>query len=249
MHGDFAWAPSNLYNGMIRPLVPFAIKGTIWYQGESNAGKANQYEALLGAMISGWRRVWDQPVNHDFPFLIVQIANWNAGKEPTTGWPEVREAQANVARKLPNCGLAVTIDIGNPTDIHPRNKQDVGKRLGLQAEKIAYGRDVVASGPTFMSVQFEADRAIVSFHNADGLTTKDSAPPAPFEVAGADGKFSPADAKIVGTTVVLHSSAVPQPAKVRYAWAASPQPIPNLYNGAGLPAVPFRSDIHASATK
>jgi sialate O-acetylesterase len=248
MHGDYSWAPSNLYNAMIRPLQPFAIKGAIWYQGESNAAKARQYEALLSAMIAGWRRAWAQPVNRDFPFLIVQLANFNAGSGDT-GWPEVREAQANVARKLANCGLAVTIDIGEHADIHPRNKQDVGKRLGLQAEKVAYGRDVAASGPTFNSLRIDGSRAIVTFDHADGLSAKDHASPTDFELAGAEGKFSPAVADILGTTVVVHSDAVPQPQAVRYGWAASPQPVPNLYNGAGLPAVPFRSDAGNGATK
>lgn len=233
-HPDFAaWAPAALFNGMIAPLTHFGIRGVIWYQGEANSGeRAPLYAHLFQTMISDWRRAWDEG---DFPFLFVQIANWNT--EPDGRWPEVRDAQRR-ALALRNTGMAVTIDIGDPVDIHPKNKRDVGLRLALAARAISYGEKLEWSGPLYRELTRE-DRALrVWFDHANGLAAKDG-PLAGFEVAGADGKYVAADAKIEGASVVVSSSAVPEPASVRYAWAANPTC--NLVNREGLPASPFQA--------
>lgn len=230
--------PSLLYNGMIAPIVPLAIKGAIWYQGESNAGRAAQYQRLLPAMISDWRRAFDQG---DFPFLIVQLANFQIRHpEPVEdAWAELREAQAIVARKVKNSGLAVTIDIGERNDIHPRNKQDVGRRLALQALNIAYGVMLEHSGPTFKSMKREGAAIRVRFDFARGLHSKGEL--RGFQVAGSDGKFQWAEAKVDGDSVLISSPNVPVPMKVRYAWDTDPEA--PLYNAAELPAVPFRASF------
>lgn len=232
--------PGNLYNAMIAPLVPFAIKGAIWYQGESNAGRAYQYRKLLPTMISNWREVWGEG---DFPFLIVQLANYMARRDQPgeSAWAELREAQYMATKALPNVGMACIIDIGMADNIHPVNKQDVGKRLGLVAEKIAYGRDVPYSGPTYESMTVEGKAIRVKFANVfGGLVAKGGEPLRGFAIAGADKKWVWADARIDGDTVIVSSEAVPEPVAVRYAWADNPDC--NLYNAAGLPAVPFRTD-------
>ncbi len=234
-HPDFAgWAPSALYNGMIAPLTPFAIRGAIWYQGESNSGpeRAPLYAHLFQTMIRDWRTAWGEG---DFPFLFVQIANWNAG--PDNQWPEVRNAQRQ-ALALRNTGMAVTIDIGDPVDLHPKNKQDVGLRLALAARAITYGEKIEWSGPMFRQVTQEEHALRIWFDHADGLVAK-GGPLTGFEVAGSDGKYSAADAKIDGGSVIVSSSTVPTPSSVRYAWAASPTC--NLFNQAGLPASPFQA--------
>ena len=232
-HPDFAaWAPAALFNGMIAPLTPFAIRGVIWYQGEANSGpRAPLYAHLFQTMISDWRRAWDEG---DFPFLFVQIANWNT--EPDGRWPEVRDAQRQ-ALALQNTGMAVTIDIGDPVDIHPKNKLDVGLRLARAARAIAYGEKLEWSGPFYRQLTREEHALRVWFDHAAGLTAK-GGPPAGFEVAGADGKYVAADAKIDGSSVIVSSSTVPDPISVRYAWA--PNPTCNLYNREGLPASPFQ---------
>ncbi len=231
-HPDFAgWAPAALYNGMIAPLTHFAIRGVIWYQGESNSGeRAPLYAHLFQTMIGDWRRSWDEG---DFPFLFVQIANWNSGER----WPEVRDAQRQ-ALALRNTGMAVAIDIGDAVNLHPPNKQDVGLRLALAARAISYGEKIEWSGPLYRQLTQEEHALRVWFDHANGLTAKDGTLVG-FEIAGADGKYSPADAKIEGTSVVVSSSAVPLPVSVRYAWAANPTC--NLYNGEGLPASPFQA--------
>ena len=234
-HPDFAgWAPAALYNGMIAPLTPFAIRGVIWYQGESNSGpdRAPLYAHLFQTMIRDWRTAWGEG---DFPFLFVQIANWKAG--PDNQWPEVRNAQRQTLA-LRNTGMAVTIDIGDPDDLHPKNKQDVGLRLALAARAISYGEKLEWSGPLFRQVTQEEHALRVWFDHADGLVAK-GATLTGFEVAGADGKYSPADAKIEGTSVVVSSSTVPAPVSVRYGWAANPSC--NLFNKEGLPASPFQA--------
>ncbi|MBI1895450.1 MAG: sialate O-acetylesterase, partial [Acidobacteria bacterium] len=230
------WTPSGLYNGMIAPLTPMAIRGVIWYQGESNAGRARAflYERLFGAMIQDWRRAWAQG---DFPFLFVQLANYGR-TGPDSHWPELREAQLKTLA-LRNTGMAVTIDIGNPDDIHPTNKQDVGKRLALAARAVAYGEKLVHSGPLFRTAAPEGGALRVWFdHIGGGLTAKGGELKS-FEIAGADRKFVPAAARIEGQTVVVSSPQVAAPVHVRYAWTDTPEA--NLYNREGLAASPFRS--------
>jgi sialate O-acetylesterase len=234
-HPNFAaWAPAALYNGMIAPLTPFAIRGVIWYQGEANSGpdRAPLYARLFQTMIRDWRNDWAQG---DFPFLFVQIANWNSAAEDL--WPEVRNAQRQ-ALALNNTGMAVTIDIGDPDDIHPKNKQDVGLRLALAARAIAYGEKIEWSGPLYRQLTPEEHALRVWFDHAAGLMAK-GPEVIGFEIAGADGKYSAADAKIEGTSVIVSSTAVPTPVSVRYGWAANPSC--NLFNKQGLPASPFKA--------
>jgi sialate O-acetylesterase len=231
--------PTSVYNTMIAPLLPYAIAGAIWYQGESNAGDAATYRTLFPAMIQGWRRNWGQG---DFPFLFVQLANYmDTHPEPTdTGWAQLREAQTMTLR-LPNTGMAVTIDIGNATDIHPKDKQDVGHRLALWADNMVYGQKVVFSGPLYDSMKIEGSTLRLRFNYVDGGLILRSGPPARgFAIAGADGKFVWADARIDGATIVVSSPQVPQPTAVRYDW--DDNPVGNLFNRALLPASPFRTD-------
>lgn len=232
------WMPAGLYNAMIAPLVPYALKGALWYQGETNASRHAEYASLFTDMINQWRTDFGQPL----PFYFVQLANYEAGAGNTGDvWAYLREAQA-AALKLSHTGMAVTIDIGNPKDIHPRNKQDVGKRLALHARKQIYGEDIETDGPMFTAAK-RAGRAMrVSFTHADGLKLTPAAEDGrvAFEIAGADKKFVPAEARVRGDTVVVSAEAVPEPVAVRYAWRNSPDA--RLFNGAGLPAAPFRSD-------
>lgn len=229
--------PSNLYNAMIAPLVPFAIRGVIWYQGESNAGRAYQYRTLFPVMIRDWRKAWGR----NFPFYFVQLANWRARKtEPgESDWAELREAQLMTLTE-PQTGMAVTIDIGDENDIHPRNKLDVGRRLAAWALSKTYGRSVIASGPLFDRFSIEDNKVVIRFKHAGGLKTFDGGPVKGFAIAGADRRFVWAEARIEGETVVVSSPSVPRPVAVRYAWADNP--IGNLHNKAGLPASPFRTD-------
>lgn len=233
-HPDFAaWAPSALFNGMIAPLTRFPIRGVIWYQGEANSGdRAPLYAHLFQTMIRDWRQAWDEG---DFPFLFVQIANWNT--EPEGRWPEVRDAQRK-ALALRNTGMTVTIDIGDPVDIHPKNKLDVGKRLALAARAIAYGEKIEWSGPLYRGLTHEDHAMRVWFDHSNGLAAKSGALVG-FEIAGADGKFIAADAKIEGESVVVSNPTVTDPVSVRYAWAANPTC--NLVNREGLPASPFQA--------
>jgi sialate O-acetylesterase len=234
------WRAGGLYNAMIAPVVPYGIKGAIWYQGESNANRAYQYRKLLPAMVKTWRDAWGIG---EFPFLIVQLANFTPPPtEPgESEWAELREAQAMTA-KQPNNGLAVAIDIGDAADIHPRNKEDVGKRLAYVALAKTYGKsDVVYSGPEYESMAVEGDKVRLKFkHVAGGLVAKDGAAVKGFAVAGEDKKWHWAEATVDGETVVVRSDKVAKPVAVRYAWAHNPPT--NLYNKAGLPAVPFRTD-------
>ena len=239
-----------LYNGMIAPLVPFGIKGAIWYQGESNAGRNEQYRRLLPALITDWRsRFGVSP----FPFYIVQLANFMAqDTEPRDDpWPGLREAQYLTAKNTPNTGLAVTIDIGDGADIHPKNKQDVGKRLALAALAQTYGKKIEYSGPIYKSMKADGGKIVLTFTHLGGGLVVGNPPGAAddgslvnllhgFAIAGADGKFVWADAKIEGDTVVVSSAQIPKPTAVHYAW--SNNPVCNLYNKANLPAVPFRTD-------
>ena len=232
--------PTVLYNGMIAPLMPYAVKGVIWYQGESNVGRAAQYRTLFPALINDWRSRWGAAL----PFLFVQLANFTpALPEPAASdWAELREAQAQ-ALALPRTGMAVAVDIGEGDNIHPANKQDVGHRLALAARRVAYGeKKVVATGPTYQSMAVAGSQVRVKFTNlGSGLQVKGTGSPLKgFALAGADQKFYWATAAQEGPDVVLTSNAVPAPVAVRYDWANNPDG--NLYNQEGLPAVPFRTD-------
>ena len=228
------WAPAGLYNAMIAPLTPYSIRGVIWYQGEGNSGtdRAFMYERLFQDMIRDWRDRWAQG---DFPFLFVQISDFKSG--PWEDWPTIREAQRR-ALALRNTAMAVTIDIGNPDDVHPTNKRDVGHRLALAARAMVYGEAIEYSGPLFRQTTREEHALRVWFDHANGLQANGSVLKG-FEVAASDGKFVPAEARIEGTSVIVTSPAVDSPVAVRYGWANSPDC--NLQNGAGLPASPFRS--------
>ena len=233
-------APSALFNGMIAPLLPYAIRGAIWYQGESNADRAKQYQTLFPALIRDWRRAWRQG---DFGFYFVQLANYMARwPQPTESkWAELREAQA-MALALPNTGMAVAIDIGEADDIHPRNKEDVGRRLAFSALNQTYGcRDVVPSGPLFRSVKRDGSSLRIGFDFVgSGLVCQEKTLQG-FAIAGADGRFVWATANIEKDLVVVASSAVSNPVFVRYAWADNPAA--NLSNANGLPAAPFQSRV------
>jgi len=234
---DNPYWPTTLYNGMLYPLMPLGIKGAIWYQGETNVGRGEQYSRLLPAMITDWRKGFGQG---DFPFFVVQLANFG-GQNPNptnSSWAELREAQAVAVTRVKNAGLAVTIDIGEARDIHPKNKQEVGRRLALSALKVAYDKSLEFSGPTFVSAKRKGSTLAVSFDHANGLELR-SAKHSGFAIAGADGKFAWADAKVVGNTVELTSAAVAEPMHVRYGW--DDDPVVTLFNGDGLPAVPFRT--------
>ena len=231
--------PSSLYNAMISPLIPYGIGGAIWYQGESNAGRAYQYRKLFPIMIQDWRMVWKQG---DFPFLFVQLANFRKTvPEPVdSDWAELREAQL-MTLSLPNTAMAVIIDIGEADNIHPQNKQEVGSRLALGALKVAFNRDIVHSGPIYHSMYVDNGKIRLRIHETgSGLVAKGGGSLKGFAIAGDDRKFVWADAKIEGDEIVVWSDRVPDPAAVRYAWADNP--ICNLYNREGLPASPFRTD-------
>jgi sialate O-acetylesterase len=224
-----------LYNGMIAPLTPFPICGVIWYQGESNSAlaRAPLYNRIFRTMIEDWRKQWGVG---DFPFLYVQISNFKSNA--TEDWAELREQQLKTL-ELTNTAMAVTIDIGNPDNVHPTDKVDVGHRLALAARALTYGEDINYSGPIYRQATPEGNAIRVWFnHHAKGLMAKGGELTG-FEVAGADGHFVPASAKIDGNAVVATSDAVAEPAYVRYGWANSPQC--NLFNGEGLPASPFTS--------
>jgi sialate O-acetylesterase len=223
--------PANLYNGMIAPLIPYAIRGVIWYQGESNSGQGKQYQTLFPLMIADWRAQWKQGV---FPFLFVQIAPY---KKMT---PEIREAQLLTWEKMPNTAMVVTADVGDAEDIHPTHKEPVGARLALAARALAYGEKIEYSGPVFKSMKVEGNRAILSFTHVDsGLVAKDGELKG-FTIAGTNKNFFPAKAEILDDTVVVSSEQVSAPVAVRYGWANVPDV--NLFNREGLPATPFRTD-------
>ncbi|ANH82213.1 sialate O-acetylesterase [Niabella ginsenosidivorans] len=223
-------SPSKLYNAMIHPLIPFTIKGAIWYQGESNADRACQYRKLFPALINSWRQEWKD----DFPFYFVQIAPHYKQN------PEIREAQLLTYKSVPHTGMAVITDIGDSLNIHPRTKDVVGHRLALWALAKDYGKKIPYSGPVYEGMQTQGNKIRVRFHFADGgLILKDGAA-AEFMIAGKDQQFVPANARIEGNTVVVWSEAVQQPVAVRYGWKHFPHAL--LYNEAGLPASPYRTD-------
>lgn len=235
------WKPLGLFNAMIHPLLNARIKGVIWYQGESNAGRPEEYRSLFPAMISDWRAHWQQG---DFPFLFVQLANFmEARTQPSeSDWALLREAQQQ-ALALPNTGMAVTIDIGEWNDIHPLNKKDVGRRLALAARRTAYGESsLVASGPVFYNMKVRGQKVVLSFsETGGGLTISDGAALEGFALAGADRHFVWAKARIQKNKVTVQCAAVKQPQALRYAWADNPAGA-NLCNKEGLPASPFRTD-------
>ncbi|MGD9346019.1 MAG: sialate O-acetylesterase [Candidatus Aminicenantes bacterium] len=231
--------PALLSNAMINPLIPYAMRGVIWYQGEANTGQAYQYRDLFPRLIRDWRKRWGQG---EFPFLFVQLANFMPVKlEPVEdSWAELREAQLLTLRE-PNTGMAVAVDIGDADDIHPKNKQEVGRRLALNALKIAYKRDIVSSGPIYSNMFIEGNKMRLQFKNiGDGLVTKNGEDLRGFAVAGKDRVFRWAEGVIEGDTVVLWHPEIKKPVAARYAWASNP--VCNLYNSAGLPASPFRTD-------
>lgn len=232
---------SLLYNGMIKPLVNYGIKGAIWYQGENNAYEAYKYRTMFPEMIKDWRKQW----GYDFPFFWVQLANFMAVKDQPeeSAWAELREAQ-NRTLSLPATGQAVITDIGDAADIHPQNKKDVGYRLALNALKVAYGKNIVASGPAYDSMTKSGDKIILKFKNAQGLASRDDNKYGylkGFSIAGNDRKFVWAKAYVDGDKVVVFSDEVKEPVAVRYAWADNPDDN-NLVNASGLLASPFRTD-------
>jgi sialate O-acetylesterase len=228
----------ELYNGMIHPLLPFPVRGTIWYQGEGNVGDGMRYCLRMKALIRGMREIRR---DRESPFYYVQLTPLNWGGKPVDQLPEVWEAQTATLSE-PNTGMIVTTDIGNTGDAHPRNKQDVGRRLALWALAKAYGRkDLVHSGPLYRDCRVEDSKMIVLFDHAHGgLASRDGKPLSWFSIAGADGRFLPASAEISGDSVIVSSKEVAKPIAVRFAWHQIAEP--NLVNGHGLPASPFRTD-------
>lgn len=236
---------SSLYNAMIAPLVPLSIRGAIWYQGESNVGRAEQYRTLFPTMIADWRARFEQG---DFPFLFVQLAPYRYSPAGSP-LPELWDAQLMTLKTVPNTGMAVTTDIGNVSDIHPTNKQEVGRRLALWALATTYGKqDLVYSGPIYKDSKREGDAIRIQFeHTGEGLQARGGEPLSHFQIAPADGPFVPATATIEGDSVVVRSEEVSEPAAVRFAWDQTAEP--NLINSAGLPASPFRTDDRPLTTK
>ena len=234
------WKPTGLYNAMIAPLINYKIKGVIWYQGESNAERPKEYLSLFSTMIKDWRTNWNEG---DFPFLFVQLPNFMETKsEPSeSNWALLREAQLKTL-SLPNTGMVVAIDIGEWNDIHPLDKKDVGYRFALAAEKLAYGDNIVYSGPIYKSMKIDGNKIILSFtHTGSGLIAKGDNKLKYFAIAGNNKKFVWANAKIENNKVVVWNDKVKNPVAVRYAWADNPDGA-NLYNKEGLPASPFRTD-------
>ncbi len=233
---------ASIYDGMIAPLMPFAIRGALWYQGESNEARAQQYGILLPTMIKAWRERWGQG---NFPFGIIQLPNYRAVKpEPADeAWSHIREAQRRTSLATPHTGLIVTIDIGEANDIHPKNKLDVGKRMCRWALADVYGRKLTKSGPMFRKAEIAGSKIILTFDEVgQGLKLRDGDKLDEFAIAGADHKWHWAEAKIVGKNrVEVWATAMPQPLAVRYAFNNNPKH-PNLTNETGLPAAPFRTD-------
>src|SRR5580658_2045187 len=232
--------PSGLYEGMIAPIQPYSMRGVIWYQGESNALEAYAYRKLLPALIRDWRTAWNEG---DFPFLIVQLPNHGAvpDQPSESAWAELREAQLLTTRQVPNTGIAVTVDIGDPKDVHPHRKAEVGQRLALLAFGTTYKKPIVYSGPLYQSLTVEGDKIRIRFANTgSGMEANGGGPLTGYAIAGSDQQFHWAEATIDGVSVVVSSPEVTTPVAVRYAWGDSPRC--NLFNKDGLPASPFRTD-------
>lgn len=229
-----------LFRGMIEPLIPYAIRGTIWYQGEANCypRRAEEYATSFPLMIEDWRQRWGRG---EFPFLFVQLPNFAKGK---VDWMTLRESQRQALGKVPNSGMAITIDVGDPNDLHPADKAPVAHRLALLARNRVYGEDVVSSGPLIESAErMENGEVRLAFrHTGSGLHALDATEPGGFEVAGSDGKFVAARARIDGDSVIVRSEET-TPLHVRYAWSPNPFPAANLYNAEGMPASPFSIEI------
>ena len=235
MPGPFKTA-SVLYNGMIEPLLPYRVAGTIWYQGEGNADQPETYRAMFGALIEMWREKFEHP---EMPFYWAQLASWDNGGGDSTDWALLREAQHQTL-ELPHTGQAILMDIGEADDIHPRNKQDVGDRLARIALAELHGMDIEHRGPARTTVTFSPANIFVHFDHADGLTTRDGEAPRGFEIAGPDREFIPADTAAIDGEGVVLTTALENPRYVRYAWRRWVDT--NLQNGDGLPAEPFRTD-------
>ncbi len=242
------YAPGGLFNAMVHPLIPYAVRGAVWYQGESNVWRAMQYEPLLTALIEDWRQRWAQDA---FAFGVVQLPNYENPPRVPRGifsWAELRETQLRVAQHLEDVGLAVTIDLGDPTDIHPVNKQPVGERLARWALAQTYGQPLVYSGPIYTTHEIVGDQVILHFdHVGEGLAARDGGPLKGFVIAGPDRKFRWAKAVVDGDRIVVSEAKVTTPLAVRYAWADNPY-WANLINREGLPASPFRTDDWESVT-
>ena len=236
---QLTWKPVGLYNSMIAPLLNYNIKGAIWYQGEGNAGKAQEYNELFPTLISNWRAEFNQG---DFPFLFVQLASFQKPSEQPTngGWANLREAQLNTL-KLANTGMAVTIDIGEANDIHPKNKKDVGYRLAWEAQRVAYGSIANSKSPMYESMEVNGDSIVLSFTNSKDLKIKGNKSLKHFAIAGADQKFVWAKASIVNNQITVYRDAISNPVAVRYAWANNPEEV-NLYDLNNMPISPFRTD-------
>jgi sialate O-acetylesterase len=230
-------APSTIYNGMIAPIAGFAVRGVVWYQGETNTAYPADYRRVLSALITSWRAAWQQG---DFPFLVVQLANFETR---TRDWPTLRWSQSQVAHDLPNVGLAVTFDLGGDAkNIHYKDKQSVGHRVALVARHLAYGQaDIPYSGPTLKSAQANGSQVTLTFDHADGGLLAKGDTLNGFELAGPDGKFVRAKAKIEGDKIQVHADDIASPTAVRYGWANNPQC--TLYNRADLPAPPFEAPL------
>jgi sialate O-acetylesterase len=229
-------SPAMLYNAMIHPMVPYAMRGAIWYQGESNREDRKVYADKMKALINGWRSVWS---NDEMAFYFVQIAPYNYGNQPDA-LAEIWEAQTEISQQVPGTGMAVIHDIGDVNNIHPTNKQGVGKRLALLALNKTYGKtDIVCESPTFKEMEIENNSIKVTFNSGVGLQTRDGQAPTWFEICGADADYKRADAKLAGDTVVLTAEGVAKPLAVRFAWNHMAEP--NLMNAAGLPASAFRA--------
>jgi sialate O-acetylesterase len=238
--GDAAHTSGSLFGGMIHPIIPFAIKGCLWYQGEQDGSRGHVYRTLLPLMINDWRARWAQG---DFPFLIQQLPNWGPVSDmpQESGWASLREAQALTARTVPNAWLSVAIDIGEIDNVHPQNKREVGRRLALIALAKVYGEPISYTGPVYDSMTVEGSSIRLKFTHAEGLKSGDSQPLKMFAIAGNDRQFVWANAKVDKDTLLVSSPRVPKPSAVRYAWADSPEGC-NLTNSSGLPAAPFRTD-------
>jgi sialate O-acetylesterase len=233
--------PANLYHARLKPLMPFAIRGVIWYQGETNAGRAYQYREMFPLMIKTWRDDWGQG---DFPFYWVQLADFMPEKNQPgdSAWAELREAQTMTLAKAPNTGQAVIIDLGEANDIHPKNKQDVGRRLARLALAKTFGQKIAGESPRYKSMYKQGDTILIHLGGVNGrLRTVDGKPVTGFAIAGSDRKWVWADALIVNDSEVeVRSDAVRDPLAVRYAWADNP--VCNLIDSTGLPMTPFRTD-------
>ena len=241
--GDGAHTASALFNGMIQPLIPFAIKGVLWYQGEQDTRRAFAYRTMLPLLISDWRSHW----GYDFPFIIQQLPNWTASGAENTEWAELREAQALTASSLTNCYLSVGIGAGEANNVHPKNKREIGRRLGLVALANVYGNSNLFSGPVYDSMAVKGNSIRLKFKHADGLTSLDGQPLNNFTIAAADQKFFPAQAKIDAGTVVVSSPQIGAPVAVRYAFINNPEGC-NFSNASGLPAMPFRTYTWPAST-